>query len=313
MARIIVSGSIAYDRIMDYDGLFGDHIIVEKVRSINLSFIVKKLAVEHGGTAGNIAYNLALLGEKPEIIATVGEDFGAYRSHMLLSGIDPTTVRMVEGEMTSTAYVFTDKADNQIAAFHPGAGAQPYDTLVDIDGRSFAFIAPGNVDDMRALPQHYRQHGLKYYYDPGQQITALTDEELIGGIHGADALFGSDYELTMLMEKTKMTEVTLLEHVPTIIMTNGFDGADVITNEGRLHVPQVPQQQVLDPTGSGDAFRAGYMKGIILGLPAQSCVRLGCVIASFAVERYGTQAHKFSLPDVAARYNTAYQENIPLM
>lgn len=313
MAKIIVSGSIAYDRIMDYDGLFGDHIIMEKVRSINLSFLVKKLAVEHGGTAGNIAYNLSLLGEQPEIIATAGEDFGAYKSHLLLSGVDPTTIRMVEGEMTSTAYVFTDKADNQIAAFHPGAGAQAYDTLVDVDGRSIAFVAPGNADDMRALPQHYREHGLKYYYDPGQQITALTAEDLIGGIHGANILFASDYEFTLIMEKTKQTEVMLLEHVPTIIVTSGADGSDIITNEGRTRVPAVPLEKVLDPTGAGDAYRAGFMKGVILGLPIISCARLGSVVASFAVERYGTQAHRFTHADIARRYNDAYQENIPLM
>jgi adenosine kinase len=313
MARIIVSGSVAYDRIMDYDGLFADHIIAEKVRSINLSFVVERLTVEHGGTAGNIAYNLALLGEKPEIIATVGQDFGEYRSHMLLSGIDPTPVRMVEGDMTSVAFVFTDKADNQIAAFHPGAGALSYDSHVEVDGRSFAFVAPGNVDDMRALPQHYRQYGLRYYYDPGQQITALSPEDLLGGIHGAAGIFASDYEFTLIMEKTKMTEVNLLDHVPMIVVTNGADGSEIITTEGRVRVPAVPVADAVDPTGAGDAFRAGFLKGLLLGVPAVSCARLGSVVAAYNVEQYGTQKHKFTLADIAGRYNATYEENIPLV
>ena len=160
--KIIVAGSVAFDRIMDYGGLFAEHIVPDKIHSINLSFLVDKLSVEFGGTAGNIAYNLALLGEVPEIIATAGTDFGQYRSHLLLSGIDPASIKIVEGELTASAVVFTDKGDNQISAFHPGAGKFPYDTPVPTDGRAMAIIAPGNTEDMTTMPEYFRRKGMRY-------------------------------------------------------------------------------------------------------------------------------------------------------
>lgn len=312
MSRIIVSGSVAYDRIMDYDGLFSEHIIPDKIHSINLSFMIEKLSIEFGGTAGNIAYNLAMLGERADLIATVGEDFAHYRSHLLLSGVDATTLKVLEGELTSTAYIFTDKADNQIAAFHPGAGGTAYDTPVDVDGRAFAIIAPGCIADMVSLPAHYRKHGLKYYYDPGQQTSTLTREQLLVGIDGSEILFTSDYEYTLIMEKLGITETGLLEHVPTIIVTLGASGSDIVTRAGRTHIASARIDNPLDPTGAGDAYRAGFAKGVMLGLPIEQCVRLASVVASFAVEIYGTQTHKFTLADVAERYHATYHESIPL-
>src|SRR3989344_4778747 len=168
MSRIIVSGSVAYDRIMDFDGLFSEHFMPEKLHNINLSFQIQKLSVGFGGTAANIAYNLALLGVQSDIIATVGEDFSKYRSHMLLSGIVPDSIRVLEGEMTSSAYVFTDKADNQIAAFHMGAGGHAYDTPIDTDGKELAIVAPGCIEDMKVLPEFYRRRGFPFLYDPAQ-------------------------------------------------------------------------------------------------------------------------------------------------
>lgn len=312
MAKVIVSGSLAYDRIMDYQGLFADHFVPDKLHSINLSFLVDKLSVEFGGTAGNIAYNLALLGEEPEIISTVGADFGPYRSHLLLSGVDPTSIRVLEGELTSSAVVLTDKADNQIAAFHPGAGRHAYDTPVETHGKSLAIIAPGYIPDMNALPSYYRRKGLDFLYDPGQSILSLSSEALIDGITGAQALFASDYEFGLIAQKTGLAEGAILERVPTIIITYGAQGSRVSTRDGQWTIKATPVKEAIDPTGAGDAYRAGFIKGMLIGLSLESCAKLGGVIAAYAVETSGTQTHHFTISEIAERYKNTYEEKLEI-
>lgn len=312
MSKVIVSGSLAYDRIMDYAGLFADHFMPEKLHSINLSFTVDKMSVEFGGTAGNIAYNLALLGEKPEIIATAGADFGSYRSHLLLSGVDPTTIRILEGELTSSAIVLTDTADNQIAAFHSGAGGHAYDSPIDTEGRALAIIAPGCVPDMTALPDYYRRKGFKYLYDPGQQILQLSSEDLKDGLSGATVLFASDYEFGLIAQKTGWTEGAVLERTATLVITYGAHGSRVVTREGEERVDAAPVKNATDPTGAGDAYRAGFMKGLLIGLPLKPSAQLASVIAAYAVETYGTQTHRFTKEEVAARFKDAYGERITI-
>lgn len=310
--KIIVSGSVAFDRIMDYNGLFADHLVADKIHNINLSFLVDKLSVEFGGTAGNIAYNLALLGESPEIIATAGTDFGQYRSHLLLSGVDPASIKIVEGELTASAVVFTDKGDNQISAFHPGAGKFPYDTPVPTDGRAMAIIAPGNAEDMTTLPEYFRRKGMKYCYDPGQQISALTGDHLKDGITGAHTLFASDYELGLIAQKTGWADGPILERVTNLVITYGAKGSRVLTKEGEWKVEATPVKNAEDPTGAGDAYRAGFIKGMMLALPLESCAKLGSVVAAYAVETYGTQTHRFTLPEVAERYKKSYGEKLAI-
>ncbi len=312
MSRIIVSGSLAYDRIMDYAGLFAEHILPEKTHSINLSFQVDKLSVEFGGTAGNIAYNLALIGERPEIVATAGQDFGSYKSHLLLAGIEATTIRQLEGVMTSSAYVFTDKGDNQIAAFHAGAGALPYDTPVMTEGKAFAIVGPGCIEDMTELPKQYRRSNFKYFFDPGQQTVALSPDALKDGISGAEILFASDYEIGLIAQKTGWTEDAIMEHVPTLVVTFGAQGSRVRTKDGQVTVPAAFAEKVVDPTGAGDSFRAGYMKGLLAGFPNDRCAKLGSVIASYCVEVYGTQNHKFTMDQVKERYKKSYNEDLKL-
>ncbi len=312
MSRILVSGSIAYDRIMDFVGLFAEHFMPEKLHSINLSFQVETLSIQFGGTAGNIAYNLALLGEKPEIIATAGNDFGSYRSHLLLSGVDPKSIRILEKESTSAAFILTDKADNQIAAFHQGAGGYAYDTGVDTEGRALAIIAPGCVPDMQALPGYYRKHGFRYLYDPAQQIPVLSADMLRDGISGAYALFGSDYEFELIKQKTGWTQQEIVSKVQTVIVTYGAKGSDVITARDVVHVEACPAQALIDPTGAGDAYRAGYIKGMLMGFPAESCARLASVVAAYVVETYGTQTHKFTMENVKDRYKKTYGVELSL-
>ena len=306
MSKVIVSGSLAFDRIMNYDGLFADHFIPEKMHSINLSFVVERSSVEFGGTAGNIAYSLALLGEQPEIISTAGTDFSSYKSHLLLSGLDARTVRVLEGELTSSAVIFTDKADNQIAAFHPGAGAKAYDTPVETDGRALAIIAPGNVTDMMTLSGYYRRKGLRYLYDPGQQILSLPPEALRDGVGGATILFASDYEYGLIAQKTGWAENEMLAHCEVLIITYGSEGSRIVSKKGEERVKAVQVEKALDPTGAGDAFRAGFIKGLLTAMPLSACAELGSVVASYAIEVRGTQNHKFTMDELKRRHHKTY-------
>ena len=308
MSRVLVSGSLAYDRIMDYDGLFADHFVADKLHSINLSFQINNLSIGFGGTAGNIAYNLALLGVQSEIIATAGEDFSKYHSHMLLSGIVANSIPILEGEMTSSAYVFTDKSDNQIAAFHMGAGGHPYDSPIDTNGKDLAIVAPGCIADMQVLPEVYRKRGFPYLYDPAQAITALSGEDLRAGMSGAKVLFGSDYEFGLMAQKTGWIENAMLEHVPTLVITLGAGGSRIVTRDGEMKVKAAPVKSTTDPTGAGDAYRAGFMKGMLLNLSFEQCAKLASVAATYTIEAYGTQTHKFTLDEFKERYREAYGE-----
>lgn len=312
MSRVIVSGSVAYDRIMDYDGIFADHFVEGKMHSINLSFQVKKLSVGFGGTAGNIAYNLALLGVQAEIIATVGEDFSKYHSHMLLSGINPQTIRTLEGEMTASAHVFTDMADNQIAAFHMGAAGNAYDSPIETDGRDIAIVAPGCIEDMKVLPELYRKRGFPFCYDPAQGISALSGDDLRAGMQGARVLFGSDYEFGLMAQKTGWIENVMLEHVPALVITHGAEGSRIVTREGQQRIPVCPAENTSDPTGAGDAYRAGFLCGMLKRFSLENCAKLGSTVAAYTVEAYGTQTHKFTLDQLKARYKTAYGESLAL-
>ncbi len=312
MSKILVSGSLAYDRIMDFGGLFAEHFLPDMLHNINVSFQVESLSTQFGGTAGNIGYNLALLGEKPEIISSVGSDFESYRSHLLLSGIDPTSIRVFDDKQTASAYILTDKADNQIAAFYYGAGALGYDTLIETEGRALAIVAPGCVLDMQTLPAFYKTRGVRYLYDPAQQIPVLSAEALRDGINGAHLLFGSDYEYQLMKQKTGWSDEEVLKHVPTIVVTYGAKGSAILTAQGAVEVQACTVDAVVDPTGAGDAYRAGFIKGMLLGLPVASCARLGSVAAAYVVENYGTQTHRFTLDDVQKRYKKAYGESIAL-
>jgi len=312
MSRILVSGSVAYDRIMDFDGMFSEHLVPDKLHSINLSFQIERLSVGFGGTAGNIAYNLALLGVQSDIIATVGEDFSRYRAHMLLSGVVPNSIRVLEGEMTSSAYVFTDRTDSQIAAFHMGAGGHSYDSAVETDGHDLAIVAPGCIEDMKSLPDLYRKRGFPFLYDPGQAITALSSEDLRLGMAGAKALFGTDYEFGLIAQKTGWTENAMLERVPVLIITLGAEGSRIITREGETRVKAAIVEDSSDPTGAGDAYRAGFIRGMLAEMSFENCAKLASTVAVYTVEKYGTQTHTFTLKELAERYKESYGEKLAI-
>ena len=302
--RIFVSGSLAYDRIMDFPGRFVDHILPEKIHILNVCFMVNGLTERFGGTAGNIAYNLALLGEKPVIVATAGKDFGPYREWLEGLGLPLTGIKEIPEEFTAGAYITTDLADNQITGFNPGAmkftseyrfeGLEP--------GAGLAIVAPGNLEDMLIYTRFYKDRGVRYLFDPGQSIPAWGGADLKEMATGALALIVNDYELEMFRQKTGLEAPDILALTPHLITTRGEQGSVFQTARGEDEVPAVPPSQVLDPTGAGDAYRAGLLKGLTLGLEWPEAARMGAVLASFCVEKQGTQEHRLTVPEFWERY-----------
>jgi adenosine kinase len=302
--RIFVSGSLAFDRIMDFPGRFADHILPEKIHILNVCFMVNGLTERFGGTAGNIAYNLALLGEKPVILATVGRDFAPYLEWLNRQGLPVAGIKEIPEELTAGAYITTDQSDNQITGFNPGA--MKYPSLYPFDGvapdRALAIVAPGNLEDMLAYTRRYKTLGVPYIFDPGQSIPAWGHGELQEMTTGALALIANDYELELLRRKTGLDEAGLLRLTGVIIATRGEEGSMLLTDAGKEDIPAIPARQVLDPTGAGDAYRAGLLKGLALGEDWPLAARLGAVLASFAVEQQGTQEHKVPHSDFWERY-----------
>jgi adenosine kinase len=302
--RIFVSGSLAYDRIMDFPGRFVDHILPEKIHILNVCFMVNGLTERCGGTAGNIAYNLALLGEKPVILATAGRDFGPYREWLEQLGLPLHGIKEIPQEFTAGAYITTDLSDNQITGFNPGA--MKYTSDYGFDGlnpsTALAIVAPGSLDDMLAYTRFYKEREVPYIFDPGQSIPAWDGGDLREMATGALALIVNDYELEMFRQKTGLEEAGLLALTPTLISTRGEQGSLVRTAQGLDEVPAVPARQVLDPTGAGDAYRAGLLKGLVLGVRWPEATRMGAVLASFSVEQQGTQEHRLEIPEFWQRY-----------
>ena len=302
--QIFVSGSLAYDRIMDFPGRFVDHILPEKIHILNVCFMVNGLKERFGGTAGNIAYNLALLGEKPVILATAGKDFAPYREWLVRLGLPLTGIKEFPGDFTAGAYITTDLSDNQITGFNPGAMKHLSDYRFEgVDAAAaYAIVAPGGLEDMLVYTRAYQAAGLPYIFDPGQSIPAWEGGRLREMAAGARALIVNDYELEMFRQKTGLEEQELLELTPTLIVTRGEAGSYLCTAAGRRQVPAVRPSQVQDPTGAGDAYRAGLLKGLVLGLSLEESACLGAVLASFCVEQQGTQEHRLEISQFWERY-----------
>ncbi len=299
---------------MDFPGHFRDHFLAHKLHTINVSFAVDGVEENFGGTAGNIAYNLMLLGHEPKIISTAGSDFAAYRKYLEEKQISTDSIHIDTSELTSSAYIITDKADNQIAAFSFGAGKAAYGTLPDTSVAACAIIGAGNPDDMRALPAQYRENGIPYFYDPAQEIPILSADDLRDGIEGAAGLFGNDYEIDLIMQKTGWNEKELCGRTPLVIVTLGESGSRIMsmTEGSPERVKAVHVSNVLDPTGAGDAFRAGFIAGYLRGGSLRECAQIGSTAAAYAVESHGTQNHWFTLPELKKRYEEAYGETLAM-
>lgn len=305
---IYISGSLAYDRIMTFPGKFKDHILPEKLHILNVSFMVERMEEKRGGCAGNIAYTMALLGEQPVVLGSVGRDFGPYAEFMAGMGLPLEGLRREEDLFTALCYITTDLQSNQITGFYPGAMTLPCQYgFPKLDAATdFAIVSPGNLDDMRSLPRYFREKGVRYIYDPGQQLPVLTGDELLDALTGSFALTSNDYELDMICKATGRSKAEIQERTQWVITTYGEKGSSVTGAAGRTDIAVATPTRVVDPTGAGDAHRGGLLKGLALGMDVAEAAKVGATCASFAIEEYGTQIHTFDKDSFTARHEAAF-------
>lgn len=308
--NIYISGSMAYDRIMDFPGKFSDYILPDKIHILNVCFTVNGMVEKFGGTAGNIAYSLSLLGEKPIIIATIGKDYDRYFAWLKKNNISVEGIKIIDEEFTAGAYITTDRADNQITGFNPGAMKYPsgYEFKNPESEESMVIIGPGNLQDMKEYAKKAKNKGVKCICDPGQSLTQWDGNSLREWIEGSYILITNDYELELVMKMTGMDRKGLLEMTKTIITTLGEKGSLISTSDGDVSIPPAQVAEVVDPTGAGDAYRAGLLKGLAMGKNIEASARMGAIAAAYAVEKYGTQEHCFTYNEFMGRYRSNFGE-----
>lgn len=310
MVSIVVTGSVAYDHIMDFPGHFKDHILPDRVHMLSVSFLVDSLRKVRGGCAANIAYNLTLLGERPKMVATVGDDFADYRAWLEERGVDTGGTRVIPGEFTASCFITTDRDNNQITGFYTGAMRQAGSVSLreTADGARVAIISPNDPAAMASYVRECRDLAIPYVYDPGQQIIRLSADDLREGVQGARCVVGNDYEMAMIEEKTGLTPEAMLHHAETVIVTRGEQGSTIMQRTGAVDIPPAASGAVCDPTGAGDAYRAGLLRGMVRGERPERYGRVASLAATYAVESYGTQNHAYTLEDFKARYRAAFGE-----
>jgi len=294
---LLITGSVAFDYLMTFPGKFKDHILPDKLASISLSFLVDSLVQRRGGIAPNIAYTYALLGGKPKIFATVGEDFEEYRTWLEKWGIDTTWARVIPNEHTASFFATTDQDNAQLASFYPGAMAHAAElSLHDLIDK------PKYLDECKQLE-------IPYAYDPSQQVVRVEGDVLCHGIQGALALFLNEYELELVMKKTGMDQEYILKQVKFMVVTLGDKGATVFTSEEEIHVDAVKPEKIIDPTGAGDAFRGGFLTGYSHGWDWTTCAQMGALTATYCLESDGPQGHDYSRKEFVDRYRQNYDDH----
>lgn len=298
---ITVTGSLAFDHIMDFPGKFSDHIMPDKIHQINLSFLVNTLKKQKGGTAGNIAYNLALLKNPVSIVGVGGHDFSDYGNFLQKAGVDISSIRISQ-DSTSSAFIMTDTSDNQISAFYPGAMNEAPTLSLDNIKTDLVVISPNNPEAMVKFVKQCQDLNLPYMLDPGMQLPSLNPEDLKNMVNKATILIGNDYEIALLINKIQITSDKLLDMVKILITTLGEKGSTIQTKDKTYHIPNAKSNSVEDPTGAGDAFRAGFITGYMKNLDLQVCGQLGSIAACYAIEKYGTTSHTFTLQEFKQRY-----------
>jgi adenosine kinase len=306
--QLYISGSLAYDRIMDFPGRFADHILPEKIHVLNVCFNINGLVEKFGGTAGNIAYTLGLLGASPHIVASAGEDFGRYQNWLEKNGLSPRWIKHIPEVLTAGAYITTDMDDNQITAFNPGAMAHTVD-LPPLDGageQALVLIGPGNKTDMLSFAARAREAKVPYFFDPGQSLNIWNGKELREAVAGALCFISNDYELALFLQMTEWDMNALYKDVELVITTRGPEGAVLDRRGEKMLIPAVSAREVLDPTGAGDSFRAGVLKGKSLGFDWEVCCQMGVVAAAYVVENYGTQEHSLDWSSFCRRYEAHF-------
>jgi adenosine kinase len=301
--NIIVTGSIAFDYLMSFPGRFTEHLLQDHMSRLSVSFLVDSMDKRRGGCAPNIAYTLALLGERPRLMATAGQDFGEYRDWLQSAGVDCSLVRQVDGKFTASFFCSTDVENNQIASFYTGAMAHAGElSFRTVRGCDLAIIAPNDPAAMVQYAEECRTLNVRYIFDPGQQVARLSGDELKDGLVGAGILICNDYELEIVKQKTGFDEEQIRTHTHALVVTRGENGSSVFHDGHRIDVPAVTPHRIVDPTGVGDAFRGGFMKGMAAGTDLQICARLGSVAATYVLEHLGGQSHAYTWNEFKTRY-----------
>ena len=317
---IICSGSLAFDRLMEHSGLFSDSLLADRLDMINVCFLVDKATRVCGGTAGNIAYNLQLLGEKPLIVGSLGDDPDGddYYTRIKEWGLPLNGIKTQPGHLTANCNIVTDRKGNQLTFFHGGAGNElsgidPKAALGDPNGEHLAIIAPGGAKDMIQMASYFRENDIKFIFDPGQQIPAFSGEELKEMLDGSYIFCCNEYEFELFKSLTALSTEDLFQHTQIVVVTKAEKGCELLVpGRGSQSVPAVTPYKVVNPTGAGDAFRAGLLLGLTNSYPLITACRLGSTVASFNVESAGTQDHSFTPTGVMARHATFFKESLDL-
>ena len=309
--RALICGSMAYDTIMVFEDQFKNHILPDQVHILNVCFFAPKMRREFGGCAGNIAYNLKLLGGDPEIMATVGKDFAPYQDWLDNKNISSTHVKTIDAEFTAQAFITTDTDNNQITAFHPGAMNSAHEnTVQEAADIGLGIVSPDGKDAMHQHAESFVKAGIPFFFDPGQGLPMFSGEELITFMEQATYVIVNDYESKMMQEKSGLSEAEIAAKVDALIVTKGGEGAAIITSDSELSIPNAPINVAVDPTGCGDAFRGGLLFGLLSGADWETAGRIGSLCGAIKIEQAGTQNHSFTFDEFTQRYEQAF--NVPL-
>lgn len=308
---IIITGSIAYDYLMRFPGRFTDHFLQEQIHRVSLSFLVDEMTKHWGGNAANISYSLALLGLRPKVMGTVGRDFADYRMWLETVGVDTSTIRQIDEVFTASFFVNTDLDNNQIASFYGGAMlyARNY-TLADVydSDPDLVVISPNDPQAMMNLTEECRRRGIRFFYDPSQQVPRLSGDELRQGMEGAYAMVVNAYEAEVICNKTGQTLDDLRQSVEILGITHGAQGSHIYVNGDLIEIPAFPVNTIKDPTGAGDAYRAGLLRGMAAGLPLKIAGQMGALVAAYVLEQTGTQNHRFTITEFINRFRTHFDD-----
>lgn len=303
----LICGSLAYDTIMVFQDQFKNHILPDKVHILNVAFLVPRMRKEFGGVAGNIAYNLKLLGDDPVPMATVGQDFGPYHEHFVRCGIRLDQVRVIEDLYTAQAFITTDLDDNQITAFHPGAMMRSYENHArDVEGITFGIVGPDGREAMLQNAEELAERGVPFIFDPGQAMPLFSGDEFRSFIDKAQYVTVNDYESQLLQRNTGWSEAQIAERVKAYIVTRGPKGSLIHTTKGTIDIPPAHERRVSDPTGCGDAYRAGLIYGLVREMDLATVGRMASLMGALKVEHPGTQNQRFTYEEFADQFRQQF-------
>jgi adenosine kinase len=310
---VVCTGSIAFDYILTFKGHFKDHILLDKTHILNLSFLVDDLQKRRGGVAGNYAHNLALLGYPASVLATAGTDATEYRDWLAARGIDCRGLRLLEGELSATGFTTTDMDDNQLTGYYGGAMWKA--AMLGLDDAPPAIdaviIGPNDPGAMKRLVHECRERGIKFVFDPAHQLPMMSAEDVTDGTRGAWIVIGNDYELELIEQRTSRDEKGLLELAEIVVTTLGRHGSRIATRHATVEIPAAPSSRESDPTGAGDAYRAGLVAGLLRGLDVEAAGRVASLAATYAIEQVGTIEHDYTRAEFSQRYKEAFASDLP--